>query len=324
MLQHKGPVQGDSDDTQDPGEVELASYRESSGETLPDEIPSSLFDELTDDSSDSAADTDTRNSAVDAGANATGNTDTNTDDQEPADRTEQMLQMLTANSMQQSRTLQALTDRENGTGKSGGKAPTPSRAAIMSEIVGELPTSDEEGSTFTTKDGETLVSTIMSAVEKSTAPQIKEVNDRLNSVTGTLSAEASDKRVQTYQNHLNKMLDDAGVTDPFERESMETVVTTRGMRQFGNEFNEARSGQIFRSVLEESRASESDSREQNATIKQRQQKETPEIQHGATGRGTATESIRGRLADSGDKAMDFAGGDFTKIVREVMNGALNR
>ena len=94
MLQHKGPVQGDSDDTQDPGEVELASYRESSGATLPDEIPSSLFDELTDDSSDSAADTDTRNSAVDTGANVTGNAGANDGSQEPADRTEQMLQML--------------------------------------------------------------------------------------------------------------------------------------------------------------------------------------------------------------------------------------
>ena len=190
--------------------------------------------------------------------------------------------------------------------------------------MGELPTSDDEGSSFTTKDGETLVSTIMSAVEKSTGPQLKAVHDRLDSVNGNLHADASDKRLQTYNNHVNQMLDDAGITDPFERETMETVVTTRGMKQFGNQFNEARAGQIFRSVLEESRASESDSREQNATIKQRQQKETPAIQHGATGRGSATESIRGRLSDSGDRAMDFAGGDFTKIVREVMDGALNR
>jgi hypothetical protein len=323
MLQHKGPPVSEEHGQQDTGEVELSSYRSPSGDSLPDEITPDLYNELLDDSSDSADDDQSQSDGSGTGANATG-VDASGNETVPSDRTETMLQMLAANSVQQGRMLQAIASGQP-IGGGGAVADTESsRDEIIADIVKDMPISDAEGSTFTTEDGTTLVNTIMTTVEKAMKPELDKVNNRLASVDGALTAEASDKRVGTYKQHINGLLDNAKVTDPYDREAIENIVTTRGVRQFNDQFNEARASQIFKAVLDESRVSETSTRENIAEMKTQQQGEMPPVQHGATRGGSSTQSIRGRLSDHGDKAMDFAGGDFRKIVAGVLKSAANR
>ena len=208
--------------------------------------------------------------------------------------------------------------QQNGGGVPGTGTTEQTRDDLISAIAKDLPTSDAEGSTFTTEDGTNLAKTVLTAVEVANGGRLKALEDKTAGFEGALTASSDKERVQQYENHIAKLLDDAKINNSLDREAIELVVTNRGMRQHGQQFNEARATQMFRTVLDERLASEVTAREATAETKQTEANETPAVSH-ATGVGTSTEGIRTRLADSTDAGMDFSGGDFGKLVRAVMN-----
>lgn len=301
------------------GEVELTSNRYRTPEPIPDEVPPELLSELRSEAIGSTAEEDTTREPVETSAIGKTTIDNPEEDLRLA-KLETLVAQQGAGQMQLLNAFKGLVGQmqQNGGGVPGTGTTEQTRDDLISAIAKDLPTSDAEGSTFTTEDGTNLAKTVLTAVEVANGGRLKALEDKTAGFEGALTASSDKERVQQYENHIAKLLDDAKINNSLDREAIELVVTNRGMRQHGQQFNEARATQMFRTVLDERLASEVTAREATAETKQTEANETPAVSH-ATGVGTSTEGIRTRLADSTDAGMDFSGGDFGKLVRAVMN-----
>lgn len=293
------------------GEQELASYRGGISDSLAeDDVPTELIESLMnpDTASTDEADAD---GETEESASSEPTSDKPTGDAR-MDRLESLVSQVGSAviRMQQGASTAATTPDS---------PPVATPKEMVAEIVGELPTSEEEGSTFTAADGTALVETIFKVVEKKMGSELAPVKEQLDRHDGSLTQSESQRVVDTYTAAVDKLLDDAEITSAFDRRAMRSLVTEQGARQFGQNFDMSKVSQVFQTVLEERLSSEVDTRNATADKKKERADKTPPVQNGAKTPNVAQESFRGRLADPNDRAADFQGGDFNKLVKAVLN-----
>ena len=165
-----------------------------------------------------------------------------------------------------------------------------------------------------------FVNNVQKVIQSELNRELGAVKNDLNSVKGAVGAAQQDSTVKQYENHMNALLDNAGVDNEFERESLRAMTTQRGLdgwRNNNQQFNLDRATQIFRSLNNSRLESSHSDRKQYVADKQSSAESAPPKQV-STGNASAAESIYKRLRDPNDKAMNFNAGDFTKTVREFM------
>ena len=173
-----------------------------------------------------------------------------------------------------------------------------------------------------------FVTNVQKVIQNELNRELGAVKQDLNSVKGVVGATQQDNTLKQYDDHINSLLDNAGVTNDFERESIKAMTTQRGLegwRNNGQQFNLDRATQIFRQINNNRLETSHDDRKKYVAEKQQSESSAPPAQV-SQGNASAAESIYKRLRDPNDKAMNFNAGDFTKTVKEFMkkgtNGAL--
>ena len=175
---------------------------------------------------------------------------------------------------------------------------------------------------------EWFLKNVQKVIQNELNRELGAVKQDLNSVKGVVGASQQDNTIKQYDDHVNALLDNAGVTNEFERESLKAMTTQRGLdgwRNQGQQFNLDRATQIFRQINNNRLESAHEDRKKYVAEKQESVAKAPP-QQVSQGNASAAESIYKRLRDPNDKAMNFNAGDFTKTVKEFMkkgtNGAL--
>ena len=218
---------------------------------------------------------------------------------------------------QQQQQLQALIAQTVAATMAGQQSQQPRQVPnepdLLEQIAQENQGMDREGVKW-------FVNNVQKVIQSELNRELGAVKNELNSVKGAVGAAQQDNTVKQYDNHMDALLNNAGVDNQFERESLKAMTTQRGLdgwRNNNQQFNLDRATQIFRSLNNSRLESSHSDRKQYVADKQSSADSAPAKQV-STGNASAAESIYKRLRDPDDKAMNFNAGDFTKTVREFM------
>jgi|TARA_R110002073_G_scaffold141383_9_gene292505 hypothetical protein len=223
----------------------------------------------------------------------------------------------TPDPQQQQQQLQALIAQTVAATMAGQQQQQPQQSQVEPDLLEQI-AQENQGMD---RDGvKWFVDNVQKVIQSELNRELGAVKNDLNSVKGAVGAAQQDNTVKQYENHMNTLLDSAGVDNEFERESLRAMTTQRGLdgwRNNNQQFNLDRATQIFRNLNNSRLESSHSDRKQYVADKQSSSNSAPP-QQVSTGNASAAESIYKRLRDPEDKAMNFNAGDFTKTVREFM------
>jgi len=189
---------------------------------------------------------------------------------------------------------------------------------LMTEVLKELPISDEANSNFTSEDANFLVGTIAKVVDAKMSNQMSGISKKLDFLGGAVTQSQSQGVVEAFDKHVDKLMDDADIASPFERKTMRSQIIQDGVARYKNNFGNQQASELFRELNAERLSGEVQNRETYVTTKQREERETPAAQPGSTG-ASVSESIRKAINDPKNRDFDMRGQKMTELATALLN-----
>lgn len=213
---------------------------------------------------------------------------------------------------------QKMVQNEPGSAAPDAGAPSLSETDLMTEVLKELPISDEANSNFTSEDANFLVGTIAKVVDAKMSNQINGISKKLDFLGGAVTQSQSQGVVEAFDKHVDKLMDDADIASPFERKTMRSQIIQDGIARYKNNFGNQQASELFRELNAERLSGEVQNRETYVTTKQREERETPAAQPGSTG-ASVSESIRKAINDPKNRDFDMRGQKMTELATALLN-----
>ena len=180
---------------------------------------------------------------------------------------------------------------------------------------------DQDGARF-------MVDNVRRILSNEVGGRLDKMEKNLEELGRFAAQNQQERAINTYESHVNQLLDNAQVTDPVEREMYKETITARGMRKHGREFNNDKATQEFRKLRNDHIRQSHEASQGRVEQAQNALDNTPPVvtsQSGGSVAPSTAQELKARLDNPSDKGMDFRGGDFQNLVgafaRGLMGGA---
>lgn len=197
--------------------------------------------------------------------------------------------------------------------QTNGEDPNATPASVMEDGLSEMAPNDPQGAKELSRIFREEINNVMNE-------KIAPLNEQLGTVQGIVAQGASERIRDEYNTHLDGLLNHLKVEDGWDRDALKAQVTTEGTQKFGKAFNLQNAGQLLREKNNTRLRSRHAENLSETTAAENDANNTPPVQSPQTGNTVAT-TIRDQVKNPANKAMDFRGGDFQKVVRQWMSHA---
>ena len=194
----------------------------------------------------------------------------------------------------------------------GNQAPAPD---VVDQLAAQLPGADRQGL-------EVLVKTVQTAMAQNpVTSKVEELSGRQQQLENIVRQQAQQGVLQDFDKHMDKLLDQAKVTDTTEREMIYNTVIHRGAKQYGQQFDKDKASLVFRRLNSERTRSTHQQQQKYVETKQEEAASEPPIRHGKAP-GAASESVMRELQNPQNKSFSFNGKNFNRLVKGLIKSGL--
>jgi hypothetical protein len=151
---------------------------------------------------------------------------------------------------------------------------------------------------------------------------VEDLKGQLGYVMNRLQEQDRQATVQSFDQHVNRLMDQHDIDDPFTRRTMRHAIVNEGLERFGANFNSDTATQMFRQLNNERLRQMQERQESYVSQKKEAVRRSPPVS-APTGTRSAVASVRAQVRDSGNRSMDFRGAGMEKLVSGMLD-ALER
>lgn len=202
-----------------------------------------------------------------------------------------------------------------GQGQSQTQATKGAKESLIEDLVAQAGEGADVGSITQ------LVDTIARVAETYSAPRLQKVEQQLARLSAAQQRQQGDSVVRAFNDRIDALCDEAGITGAFERKSMRSVLMTEGLRQYGDKFDMAKVERLFRQE-NSARIREQHEEKSQRVAKKKEAVEAEPKQKTASGSAFGAESVRKILNNPREKGNGFRGKNFQKLANQYWDRAL--
>ena len=199
----------------------------------------------------------------------------------------------------------------SNTQQASAQQAAPDAGAQMTDILKrEFPEADDQAI-------QRLNNVFTEASKMQVQQAVQPLNQQIAAVTQAVTQQQNEATKTQYTRELESLADQAGISDPYERDLMLSAIASKGMQKYGQQFNMDHAKALFRELNNQRVRSRHEANQQYVADKTQETQETPPLQTGQSG-ATATESIQNAIRDPNNKSMDFRGQGLEDTVKRFL------